>query len=136
MRIHINKLTNIPCLATQQSSGPSLVGWEGQPLPQICAQMTMMGDESFWSRNVEECQKIYDTKETASLHFRKPMLFIILLYFLFLAIRSLLRTWAIREQNRPHPEMVEIYQTFKMLMKVLQRGMVFKDDGRRRGFHR
>ena len=116
--------------------GPSVVGWEGQSLSLICSQITHMGDESFWSRNADECQKIYDTKELAALHFRKPLVFLFLAYLAFLVIRSLIHTWAIRQQNRPHPEMVEIYQTFKMLMKVLQRGLNGRDDERRNTRHR
>lgn len=111
--------------------GPSVVGWEGQSLSNVCSQITHMGDESFWSRNVDECQKIYDTKELAALHFRRPLVFLFLAFLAFLVIRSLIHTWAIRQQNRPHPEMVEIYQTFKMLMKVLHRGLNGRDDERR-----
>ena len=113
--------------------GPSVVGWEGQSLSLICSQITHMGDESFWSRNIDECQKIYDNKEMAMLHFRKPMVFVILSYLAFLMIRSLVQAWAIKKQNRPHPEMVEIYQTFKMLMNIVQRGSNGRDDDRRRG---
>jgi hypothetical protein len=116
--------------------GPSIVGWEGQSLPLICSQITHMGDESFWSRNLDECQKIYDNKEVAMLHFRKPLVFCIISYLAFLVIRSLVQAWAIKEQNRPHPEMVEIYQTFKMLMNVVHKGFNGREDDRRRSRHR
>ena len=128
--------TNVSSDFTEKSSGPAVIGWEGQPLPQICAQITHMGDHAFWSRNKDECQKIFDTKEMAALHIRRPIVLLILAYLLFLAIRNLVHTRAVREQNRPHPEMVEIYQTFKMLMRVLQRGMNAQDDEKRRGIHR
>jgi len=87
-----------------------------------------MGDAAFWDRNIDECQKIYETKEVASLHYRKPMVYLFLAYLLFLVVQSLIRTWAIRRQNRPHPEMVETYQAFKLLTKVLHRGMTIRDD--------
>lgn len=115
-------------------NGPAIIGWEGQSLALICAQVTHMGDESFWSRNMAECEKIYATKERAALYFRRPLVFIVLFYILFLVVRSLVHARAVREQNRPPPEMVEIYRTFKMVMKVIQRGMNNEYDDRRRRF--
>ena len=29
--------------------GPSIIGWEGEPLPRICARITYHGDEAFWT---------------------------------------------------------------------------------------
>ncbi len=111
--------------------GPAVIGWEGQPLPLICSQVTHMGDETFWRKNMDECQKIYDTKEEASLHYRKPLVYIFLAYMLFRMVQSLVRTYAIRRQNKPNPEMIETYEAFRLLMRVIQRALSRIDDGRR-----
>jgi len=103
--------------------GPSIVGWEGSTLANICTQVTHMGDESFWNRNIEECIKIYENKEVAMLHVRRPVVYIALAYISFLITQSLVKTWAIRKQNRPHREMVETYEAFRLLSKLIQRGM-------------
>lgn len=89
-----------------------------------------MGDEQFWKRNMDECQKIYETKELASLHFRRPIVFLILAYLLFLAIRSLVRTAAIRGQNRPPHDMIETYKAFQILLRVFHRGLNRLEDDR------
>lgn len=87
-----------------------------------------MGDEQFWRRNMNECEKIYHTKEMASLHFRRPIVYFILCYLLFLMIRSLVHTAAIRRQNRPSQDMVETYKAFQMVLRVLSRGMKRIED--------
>ncbi len=103
--------------------GPNVIGWEGSPLPSICAQITHMGDENFWSKNIDECEKIYSNKEMAMLHVRRPILYLIIALAMFFAIQSLLKTWAIQKQNRPSREMVETYEAYRLVMKVLRRGM-------------
>ena len=40
-----------------------------------------------------------------------------------MGIRSIVKARAVREQNRPSQEMVEVYHAFKILIKVLKRGM-------------
>ena len=109
--------------------GPSVIGWEGSTLPSICTQITHMGDETFWSRNIEECEKIYLNKERAMLHVRKPIVYIIFAVVTFYAVQSLLQTWAIRKQHRPHQEMVETYEAFRLIMKVIRRGLVPSRNG-------
>lgn len=104
--------------------GPSVIGWEGTSLEKICTQITHMGDENFWSRNIEECEKIYWNKERAMLHVRKPLVYILLIVAIFFGVQSLVKTWAIRLQNRPHHEMVETYEAFRLMMRVIRRGLV------------
>ncbi len=103
--------------------GPSVIGWEGASLPSICTQITHMGDESFWLKNIDECEKIYINKESAMLHVRKPVLYIVLIVCVFFAAQSLLKTWAIRNQNRPTREMIETYEAYRLVTKVLRRAI-------------
>ena len=103
--------------------GPSMIGWEGSTLPNICAQITHMGDETFWARNIDECEKIYGNKEMAMLHVRKPIVYIIIAVTAFYAIQALLKTWAIQKQYRPPKEMIETYEAYRLVMKVLRRGI-------------
>mmetsp|Transcript_2407 Transcript_2407/g.5529 ORF Transcript_2407/g.5529 Transcript_2407/m.5529 type:complete len:683 (-) Transcript_2407:59-2107(-) len=123
-----NVLVEVPLRETYRY-GPSFIGWEGQPLPRICAQVTFHGDEAFWSRNLEECQRIYAAKEAAALHVRKPILYILIACGLFFAIQSLVKTHAIRRQYRPDRNMVETYNAFNILLRQIQRGVM--QHGRR-----
>ena len=115
-----NVLVEIPLKETYRH-GPSFIGWEGQPLPRICAQVTFHGDEAFWSRNMLECEKIYAAKEAAALHIRKPLLYIAIAAGLFFAIQSLVRTNAIRRQYRPDRNMVETYNALNILLRQFNR---------------
>ena len=103
--------------------GPSVIGWEGSSLPSICTQITHMGDENFWYKNIDECEKIYANKEMAMLHVRKPILYIVIALSIFFAVQSLMKTWAIQRQNRPPKEMIETYEAFRLVMKIIRRGM-------------
>jgi hypothetical protein len=105
-------------------NGPSVIGWEGSSLANICSQVTHMGDETFWTRNMDECEKIYRSKETAMLYVRKPLLYLVLIVCLFYTVQSFMKTWAIQRQNRPHTEMVEIYEAFNLITKIIRRGMM------------
>lgn len=115
-----NVLVEVPLKETYRH-GPSFIGWEGQPLPRICAQVTFHGDEAFWSRNMLECEKIYAAKEAAALHIRKPLLYIAIAAGLFFAIQALVRTNAIRRQYRPDRNMVETYNALNILLRQFNR---------------
>ena len=115
-----NVLVEIPLKETYRH-GPSFIGWEGQPLPRICSQVTFHGDEAFWSRNMQECEKIYAAKEAAALHIRKPLLYIAIAAGLFFAVQSLVRTNAIRRQYRPDRNMVETYNALNILLRQFNR---------------
>ena len=118
---------NVP-LQNLYRYGPNIVGWEGESLPKICQQITHMADEQFWLRNIEECTKIYESKENAMMHVRKPIVYIILAYVFFVMIQSLIRTWATVRQNSSRlayrRDMVETYEAFDLIMKVICRGMM------------
>ena len=103
--------------------GPSVVGWEGEPLPRICAQITYTGDEGFWSRNIEECERIYRAKEDAALLFRKPLLVLVIIVAVFYMVKSIVEARALRRRERIDPNMVETFRAINMLSRQLRRAM-------------
>jgi nitrate reductase gamma subunit len=102
--------------------GPAVIGWEGESLPKICARITFHGDELFWMRNVEECQRIFSLKEDAWLRLTRPIVYLGLLCAVVQIARMLVREHALqqRPQNR---DMVETYQAFQILMRQVKRGL-------------
>jgi len=103
--------------------GPSVVGWEGEPLPRICAQITYTGDEGFWSRNIEECERIYRAKEDAAMLFRKPLLITVIVVVVFYMVKSIVEARALRRRERIDPNMVETFHAINMLTRQLRRAM-------------
>lgn len=103
--------------------GPSVVGWEGEPLPRICAQITYTGDEGFWSRNIEECERIYRAKEDAAMLFRKPLLVSLVVVVIFYMVKSIVAARALRQRERIDPNMVETFRAINMLSRQLRRAM-------------
>ena len=101
--------------------GPSIIGWEGEPLPKICARITYHGDEQFWSRNIEECQRIYDAKEMSAMQVRKPIVVLCLLGLMFYMIKSIVAARALRRRERIDPNMVETYRAIHSLARQLRR---------------
>ena len=101
--------------------GPSVIGWEGEPLPKICARITYHGDEQFWSRNIEECQRIYDAKEMSAMQVRKPIVVLCLLGVMFYMIKSIVAARALRNRQRIDPNMVETYRAIQSLVRQLRR---------------
>jgi len=104
--------------------GPWLLGWEGASLPQICARITFHGDELFWSRNLEECQRIYIAKEEAWLRVSRPLLWTVLFLLTAYALRFLVTEF----RKTPPPstsnadrEMVEVYRAWQTLLRNFQR---------------
>ena len=103
--------------------GPSVVGWEGESLPRICAQITYTGDEGFWSRNIEECERIYRAKEDAAMLFRKPLLVSVIIVVVFYMVKSIVEARALRRRERIDPNMVETFRAINMLSRQLRRAM-------------
>ena len=103
--------------------GPSVVGWEGEPLPRICAQITYTGDEGFWSRNIDECERIYRAKEDAAMLFRKPLLVLVIVVAVFYMVKSIVEARALRRRERIDPNMVETFRAINMLSRQLRRAM-------------
>lgn len=103
--------------------GPSIVGWEGEPLPRICSRITYHGDESFWTRNIDECERIYRSKELAAMQIRKPIVIGFLVLVLFYMIKSIVEARALRMRERVDPNMVETYRAIQMLTRQLRRAL-------------
>jgi hypothetical protein len=105
--------------------GPSIVGWESEPLPRICARITYHGDESFWARNIDECERIYQSKELAAMQIRKPIVIGFLILVTFYMIKSIVEARALRmrQRERVDPNMVETYRAIQMLTRQLRRAV-------------
>ena len=103
--------------------GPSVVGWEGEPLPRICAQVTYTGDEGFWSRNIEECERIYRAKEDAAMQVRKPLFVLFIIVIVWYMVKSIVEARALRRRERIDPNMVETFRAINMLSRQLRRAM-------------
>ncbi|EEC45767.1 predicted protein [Phaeodactylum tricornutum CCAP 1055/1] len=117
--------------------GPWMVGWEGESLPRICARITYHGDAAFWSRNLEECERIYDAKEEAFLRIARPSVYIVLVVLVMLFARWLvaeaLHVWADRDRRRAaayrqrhhgmDADMMETYRAWQTLMRQVQRAV-------------
>jgi len=103
--------------------GPSIVGWESEPLPRICARITYHGDESFWTRNIDECERIYQSKELAAMQIRKPIVIGFLMLVLFYMTKSIVEARALRMRERVDPNMVETYRAIQMLTRQLRRAV-------------
>ncbi|KAL9180147.1 hypothetical protein ACHAXT_008117 [Thalassiosira profunda] len=101
--------------------GPSVIGWEGEPLPRICARVTYHGDETFWSRNIEECERIYLSKEAAAMQVRKPIVVGLLIVVAFFMVKSVVEARARAQRQRIDPNMVETYRAIQMLTRQLRR---------------
>lgn len=109
--------------------GPSIIGWEGEPLPRICARITYHGDEAFWSRNLEECEQLYYAKESAAMQVRKPIVIGFFILALFYMVKSIVAARALRRRERIDPNMVETYRAIQMLTRQLRRA-VYADNRR------
>lgn len=114
-------LTEFP-LRELYRKGPSLVGWEGQSLAKICSRVTYHGDEEFWTRNIEECERIYASKEAAAMQIRKPILVGLFIMIIFYMVKSLVEARAMRRQ-RLDPNMVEMYRAITMLIRQVKRAI-------------
>ena len=103
--------------------GPSIVGWEGETLPRICSQITYHGDEAFWSRNMDECERIYQSKEAAAMQIRKPIAIGCMILIAFFMVKSIVeaRARALQRQQRVDPNMVETYRAIHVLIRQLKR---------------
>jgi hypothetical protein len=100
--------------------GPWMVGWEGASLPHICSRITYHGDEVFWSRNLEECQRIFDQKQDAWLQMARPLWWILLSSLVLMIVRWLVD--ALRHSPPPPDrDMVETYRAWQILLQQASR---------------
>jgi hypothetical protein len=111
--------------------GPWFIGWEGEPLSHICARITYHGDSNFWSRNPDECERIYAAKEEAFMRIARPVMYGVVLVFSLFALRVIV--WEMARIRREHDaatqaarakhlhpppdrEMIDTYRAFQVLL--------------------
>jgi hypothetical protein len=106
-------------------SGPWFLGWEGDPLPRICARITYHGDEAFWSRNGAECERIYAAKREAWMRLARPTMGLALLTVSVAVVRFTIWEWRRVRWERPPTDrdMVETYRAFQVLLRQVRRAM-------------
>lgn len=119
--------------------GPSVFGWEGLSYPevrhnsviiylpvyfaltasvtcQICARITYHGDQIFWSKNLDECYKIFAAKEAAVLMVCKPVLYLVIFGVAVKLAHAFVKASA---KSKPDPDMVATFKAFKTLSKQM-----------------
>lgn len=101
-------------------NGPGLLGWEGEDMARICARITYHGDHAFWTKNMDECLKIYNSKEAAVLLVGKPLLYAFFAVLFFVVIHALVKASAV---SKPDPDMVATYKAFKYLSRSFRGGV-------------
>jgi len=114
--------------------GPSFFGgWEGANLPTICARLTY-GTEDFWQRNYQDCEKLYQAKESAYLFVGRPLIFLIILMFFIWMARQWMWYEALKvRDNRYHDrDMIQTYQAIQTLFQQMNR-MVRANNPQHRG---
>jgi hypothetical protein len=119
--------------------GPWFIGWEGSTLPTVCARITYYGDVAFWSRNLEECQDIYQAKEEAFLRLARPTLYTIGLGVLLWLVREVLQHRIVLARHRAGPatapppaDMVDTYRAFQILLRQVRKGLEPQQQQQRR----
>ena len=101
--------------------GPYMIGWEGMDLPDVCSRITYYGDRMFWTRNYEECENIYYSKEEVFVRTCRPVLYILLLVLLFIIIRHLIAVYAESKRDRTDRAVIETYHAFQTLIRLANR---------------
>ncbi len=99
--------------------GPTWLGaWEGMPLSQICVRLSLMGDEDFWKRNMDDCQRMYQLKQDAVVRTIQPLVYAGILYMMWCMMKL---EYLRRRQYQPDPNMVELYHAFHVVLRQVQR---------------
>jgi len=102
-------------------------GWEGVPLAQVCARLTLnYGDVDFWNRNLEECQHLFETKREAWMRVARPITCFAFGIAVFVVLRFLMLE-LLRNRGPFHPppdrDMVETYRAFQVLLRQIKRNV-------------
>jgi len=96
-------------------------GWEGDDLPDICSRITYYGDRSFWMRNVEECESIYEAKEEAFIRVVRPGVYILMFIILFWAAQHLVASYAEQKRDRTDRAVLDTYHAVQTLIRLSNR---------------
>jgi hypothetical protein len=103
-------------------NGPWIIGgWEGDRLERVCSRITYHGDESFWSRNLAECERIYSAKEAAWLRVTRPLANVVVLVALFSIGRRVLRRPIPRRLSPTERDALETYRAIQVLTRQLKK---------------
>mmetsp|Transcript_27771 Transcript_27771/g.29914 ORF Transcript_27771/g.29914 Transcript_27771/m.29914 type:complete len:348 (-) Transcript_27771:65-1108(-) len=118
--------------------GPSLVGWEGRDLVDICTQMNRryyfvgLGrdghhyeDREYWRQNSEACETIYRMKEESFARMCRPLWYLTALVVSFMAICQFLNAFFAKESdpqlNRIDRAVLDTYRALLMLSREHRR---------------
>ena len=118
--------------------GPSIVGWEGRDLIDICTQMNRryyfvgLGrdshnyeDREYWRQNPEACETIYRMKEESFARMCRPFWYLILLVAGFYAIQRVVQKFFAKPSgpplNRVDRAVLDMYRALQTLSKEHQR---------------
>lgn len=118
--------------------GPSIVGWEGRDLVDICTQMNRryyfvgLGrdghnyeDREYWRQNPEACETIYRMKEESFARMCRPLWYLTVLVVSFMAIRRFLNALFSKEPgpqlNRIDRAVLDTYRALQMLSREHRR---------------
>ena len=119
--------------------GPSVVGWEGRDLIDVCTQMnrryyfvglgggSLSGndyeDREYWRRNPEACETIYRMKEESFARMCRPLWYLAVLAVCFFAIRRFVEVFFARPPpvgvrlNGTDRAVLDTYRAFRMLVR-------------------
>jgi hypothetical protein len=125
--------------------GPSIIGWEGRELIDICTQMNRQyyfggfgrdgynyEDRNYWNQNLEACQTIYRMKEESFARMCRPLWYLTVLVVGFFAIQRLIDKLLFKpsgpQLNRVDRAILDTYRAITMLTREHQS----QEDRRRR----
>ncbi len=118
--------------------GPSIVGWEGRDLIDICTQMNRryyfvgLGrdghnyeDREYWRQNPEACETIYRMKEESFARMCRPVWYLIVLVAGFYAVQRVVQKFFAKSSgpplNRVDRAVLDMYRALQILSKEHQR---------------
>jgi len=124
--------------------GPSIVGWEGRELIDICTQMNRQyyfggfgrdgynqEDREYWRQNIGACETIYRMKEESFARMCRPLWYLTVLVVGFFAIQRLAEKFFAKpsgpQLNRVDRAILDTYRAITMLTREHQR----QEDRRR-----
>ena len=116
--------------------GPSVVGWEGRELIDICTQMNRRyyfvglgggggnnnyDDREYWRRNPDACDVIYRMKEESFVRMCRPLWYLTLMAVSFVVIQRLIAAAFAKEPpqqlNRTDRAVLQTYRALQMLVR-------------------
>ena len=118
--------------------GPSIVGWEGRDLIDICTQMNRryyfvgLGrdghnyeDREYWRQNPEACETIYRMKEESFARMCRPFWYLTVLIVSFILIQQLVHNFIAkspgRQLNHADRAVLDMYKALQILSREHRR---------------